>query len=118
MPKKKLASIAGVAPLPEEGFLRETPTALTLTERQELRAFYGSELWKKVWRNALTLAPSSNIPDGNPQLTGILANNRFHQMQGWEKFRRALADQIQEAPQRPPRPVDDYSQPLEIEPKK
>lgn len=118
MPKKKVAPNAGVAPLPEEGFLREVTAPLNLEERAALRAFFASDLWKKVWKNALAHQPKPVVASNNPQLTGILANNAFHVMQGWELCRASLAAQVEAQVPRPPRPADNYPSPLEIEPKK
>lgn len=117
MPKKG-ASIARVAPLPEEGFLREPAIPLNLEERQQLRAIFGSPLWQKVWRNALTQAPSCLVSGLDTELGGVVANNQIHRMQGWDKFRLALVAQIEDRVPRPPRPPDNYPNPLEIDPKK
>ncbi len=118
MPKKTGALPANIAHLPEEGFLREPAAPLSLEERQQLRAFFGSPLWQKVWRNALTQAPNSVVPEGNPAFTSIHANNRLYQMQGWDKFRLALLAQIEDKIPRPPRPPENYPNPLEIQTKK
>ncbi len=118
MPKKTGALPANIAHLPEEEFLREPASPLSLEERQQLRAFFASPLWHKVWRNALTQAPSPTVPDGNPQFTSILATNRLHQIQGWNHFRNALLAQIEDKIPRPPRPPENYPNPLEIQTKK
>lgn len=107
MPKKG-ASIAGVAPLPEEGFLREVSEPLNLDERKALRELFASALWKKVWKNAQLGAPSCLLLGLDGALGGVIANNRIHQMQGWELFKAALAKQVMDPVPRAPRPVDNY----------
>lgn len=116
MPKKKSALIAGVAPLPEEGFLREAYNPLTLEERQELRTIFSSPLWRKVWHNAQLGSPPSLVPGLDTALGGVIANNQIHRKQGWELFSAALASQVVEKVQRAPRPADSYDKPLEIQP--
>lgn len=118
MAKTRGAQKLGVAPLPEEGFLREGSISLSLTERQQLRGFFASDLWKKVWHNAQLGAPSVIAPGLDGPLAGTIASNRLHQMQGWELFKAALASQIEERVLRPGRPPDNYAKPLEIEPAK
>lgn len=113
MPRKG-AKIAGVAPLPGDEFLRVSESPLTLDERQALRAIFQSPLWQKVWRNALSGKPVAYVHPNNPQFTGILANNQFHVMQGWELFRKALESQIADKIPKPSPPKEDYSKPLEI----
>lgn len=115
MPKKRSAPIARVAPLPEEGFLREPTSPLSLEERAALRAFFNSALWKKVWANAMAGAPPSTPTGLDGPMGGVIANNRLHQMQGWELLKAALASQVEERIPRASRPPDNYPKSLEID---
>ena len=115
MPKKKGAKIVGVATLPEEGFLREPAQPLSLEERKQLRAFFASDLWKKVWRNALTQAPGCALTGLDTALGGVIASNQIHRQQGWEKFRLALLAQIEDKVPRPPRPPENYPEELKVD---
>jgi len=112
MPKKN-----PTVSLPDEEFLREASVPLSLEERAALRAFFVSDLWKKVWKNALIQYPSCVVSEANPTLTGILANNQMHRQQGWKKLRDALASQVEAQIPRAPRPADNFPNPLEIEPR-
>lgn len=111
---KRGAPIAGVAPLPGDGFLRETVNPLTLDERVALRSFLGSDLWKKVWRNAQVSAPGPMTGNLNSELGSKIANNRLHEMRGWEMLRAAIAVQIQDPVVKKVAVPENYPEGLEI----
>lgn len=76
---------------------------LTLPERIRLREIINDPVFNKVIRNAHCKKPTTG-----PEGVGIhvktdsllIANNRLHQLQGWEMFEAALFSQAEEKVQR------------------
>jgi hypothetical protein len=115
MPKTG-APIAGVAPLPGDGFLRELAIPLNVDERRALREMFTSSVFQKAWKNALTVSPSALV-DGavlDSVLGSVKAVNRLHEIRGWEMFRAALAIQVMDKPLPKSRVPENYPEGLEI----
>jgi hypothetical protein len=78
--------------------------ALTLEERVKFREFIVSPLFRKVIRNAFTKRPGV-VPKGTGtavlEHSQLIANNRLHQIQGWEMFEAAFFSQAETIIERP-----------------
>jgi hypothetical protein len=77
-----------------------TYVPLDIKEREKLRGIISDPVFQKAIRNAHAKKPSVN-PTGtgisaNPQCEQI-ANNRLHQLQGWEMLEAAIFAQAEEA---------------------
>ncbi len=100
MPKKKLKSAPPPAYIRPTNFPIYTYTPLNLEERKALRSILLSDVFKKALQNAFAKKPSVHVQgtgvfklDPN---SSVLANNRLHQIQGWEMFEAALFMQAEE----------------------
>ena len=74
-------------------------TELTEAERQWFRKTYAEPTFQKILRNAWARKPNTHpigtgvhLTDHNAQM---VANNRLHQLQGWEMFEGALFSQLE-----------------------
>lgn len=105
--KKQLKLKVDVARPPEE-ILRDPVIPLTLEQRVELRAVFKSDAFKRIWSNAKSLAPGPMTGDLNTALGGIIANNRLHEMRGWQMFEAALIKQLGDPVLRAPRPQETF----------
>lgn len=111
MPRQK--GLKGVELVPQqiEEVLRPPAVPLSLEEREELRRVLGTPLMRKVWNNVRTFRPNSGLSKAelNSELGGVFANNRLHEMRGWDAFETAFILQAheQKAPARTPVP-DNY----------
>jgi len=94
--KKTLAKPTYERPL---AFPVYTYMPLDLKEREKLRGIISDPVFQKVIRNA-----HSKKPGVNPSGTGVaptercelIANNRLHQLQGWEMLEAAIFAQAEE----------------------
>jgi hypothetical protein len=108
MPRQKGAK-AGVAPREvEDTIIREEPLVLTLEDRTALRTFFASAAFRKALHNARLSRPPVTAPGLDSALGGIVANNRLHQMQGWQMFEAALGRQVEDPKAPAPKAPDDY----------
>lgn len=107
MPRKKRL-IAEMAPPPEVSILREPPLILTLEDRIALRAQFASSAFKKALHNARLQKPGAFTPGLNGPLGATIANNKLHEIRGWEMFEAALAVQIADPALPKAKIVDDY----------
>lgn len=114
MTKKASASKAEVAPLPEEP-LRDSVTPLSLDERVALRAIFKNPVFVRAWKNAQCLRPSCLIAAESADMTlngphgREIANNRLHEMRGWEMATAALLKQCNDPVLRAPVSTETYS---------
>ncbi len=92
MPRKR-SLIAPVAPAPEENLLRDPVTPLSLDERTALRLALKSPGFQKALRNIRHQKPSPFTAELNTTLGSTIANNRLHEIRGWEMFEVALGKQ-------------------------
>lgn len=94
MPSRKglKATVAVLVPQQIEEILRPPPVPLSLEEREELRRLFSTPLMRKVWNNVRGFRPNSGLPKAelNSALGGVFANNRLHEMRGWDAFETAF----------------------------
>jgi len=107
MPRKRPLKV-GVVLQPEDTLLREPPVPLTLEERRVFREAINSTAFKKALRNIRLAKPSAFTKDLNGPLGGTIANNRLHQIQGWEAFETALGMQALDKAPQTARPKESY----------
>lgn len=77
-----------------------TYVPLDLKEREQLRKIISDPVFQKVIRNAHAKKPDVNPPNSGTYASEFslqIANNRLHQLQGWEMFEAALFRQAEEA---------------------
>lgn len=110
MPKKKALN-PEVAHRAEAGLLPEAKTLLTLDERNALKATFTSAGFKKLLQNVRLKKPSAFTPHLNEALGAQVANNRLHEIRGWELFEAALWVEIQDPGIRKTAPVENYQEP-------
>lgn len=81
------------------------PIELSVIERRDLRIMLNSPLFVKAWTLAHTLKPSPARADRayEGQFGQQIANNKLHQILGWEMFAAALTNLVNE----PKQPVKD-----------
>lgn len=103
MAKPKGLKGAGLVPQQIEEILRPPPVPLSLEERVELRAWLSTPLARKVWNNVRSFRPNSGLPKAelNSALGGVFANNRLHEMRGWDAFETAFILQAHD-----PKPIN------------
>jgi hypothetical protein len=95
-PQKELTPYKYETPLPFPVF---TEVPLVLEERERLRVLFSDPVFQKALRNA-----HARMPDKNPPGIGVvptehallIANNRLHELRGWEMFQGALFMQAEE----------------------
>jgi len=76
-----------------------TYTALDYNEREKLRGIISDPVFQKAIRNAHAKKPSVNPTGTGMAPTAqceLIANNRLHQLQGWEMLEAALFAQAEE----------------------
>jgi hypothetical protein len=100
-------------PMPFPVFVYEK---LTLEERQKLRQIIVDPVFTKALRNAHAKKPSTGPSgtgvSGTTEHSMLIANNRLHQLQGWEMFEAALFAQAEEGFARTStQPKETYSEP-------
>ncbi len=91
---KKATLKVRVTPEPADEVLRESEIPLTLDERVALKAAFQSSGFRRAWKNAQLKKPSVITGDLNTALGHVIANNRLHEIRGWEMFTAALLMQI------------------------
>lgn len=93
-PKPKPIAL-GTQSREETGPAIPSPVPLTVEERVELREIFNKPAYRKAFTNARLKKPSAFAPQDalNGEHGGQVANNRLHQIQGWEMFEVALAIQ-------------------------
>ena len=65
-----------------------------LEERQKLIGMFNDAAFQKAWHNAEMCKPTL-FPEGlDGEHGGQIANNRLHQLQGWEMHKIALLRQV------------------------
>lgn len=84
----------------EEAFLREPAVPLSHEDRTALRAMYESKAFKRAWANVKFGKPSAFPSELNGALGAIIANNRLHEIRGWELLEAALIRELNE-----PKPI-------------
>jgi hypothetical protein len=107
MPRKKSLN-PPLAKEAEDTILREPPIPLTLEDRIALRAAFTSSWFKKALHNARLCKPGANVRELNTALGSVIANNRLHEIRGWEMFEAALALQVADPALPKVKIVDDY----------
>ncbi len=109
MPRKRPLKLP-VALEGEENLLRDLPVPLSLEERQAFRAAIKIPAFQKALRNIRLGKPSVFI--GKAELNGALgsvsANNRLHEIRGWEMFEAALGTQGLDPVLTPPKAKEKY----------
>lgn len=76
-----------------------TVAPLVLSERERLRQIFADPVFQKALRNAHACMPNKNpvgigVAPGKKSL--LIANNRLHELRGWEMFEGALFMQAEE----------------------
>lgn len=94
MPKKSRLNVELADHQQREHFLPPVYLEYTPEERGELRKFFESPLWKKTLSNVRTARPPLFVGGTETPLGNQIANNRLHQLQGWQLFEVALARSI------------------------
>jgi hypothetical protein len=88
---------------------------LSLDERKALRAILASDVFKKALQNAHAKKPGVHVEGTGvfkvTELSPMLANNRLHQLQGWEMFEAALFMQAEETMPRQAVQIQEQYQP-------
>lgn len=89
---------------------------LVLKEREALLAFLNGDLFQKVLANAALVKPGTMfvgagtsvhaVKDAN--LAALMANNRLHEIRGWEMFEGAIFSQAEEQKAPKPRVEETY----------
>jgi hypothetical protein len=74
---------------------------LEYPERQKLLGMLNDPVFIQAWQNAEGSKPNAFPAGTDGELGGVIANNRLHQIQGWEMFKAALLKQVIDP--RPPR---------------
>lgn len=69
---------------------------IVMEERNELAAMFANPVFVKAFRNAKSLRPSLWHGQFGGQFGQQGANNRLHELRGWEAFEIALLAQAQE----------------------
>lgn len=98
MPRKKKST----EPLTvSEAAATVKPTELSVVERRDLRIMLNSPLFVKAWALAHSLKPSPARADRayEGQFGQQIANNKLHQILGWEMFAAALTSLVNEPKQ-------------------
>lgn len=90
MPPRKPALKASPLVQEAEVLLREPTVPLNLEEREAFRAAIKSPAFQKALRNIRNLRPSVFTHELNSALGATVANNRLHEIRGWELFEAAL----------------------------
>lgn len=97
MPKTPKPKAFGVGTRTDEntGPTIPAPVPLSHEERVKLRELFADPVYRKAFSNARLMRPSAfaHSEGLNGALGGQIANNRLHQIQGWEMFEAALAKQ-------------------------
>lgn len=110
MPRKRPLN-PPVAPVAEEVSLREAVVPLSLEEREAFRAAIKSPAFQKALRNIRNQRPSVFTHELNTALGTTIANNRLHELRGWELYETALwkqsLDPVINAPQAREKYVDE-----------
>lgn len=98
----------------DQKLVLEPAVPFSYEERVELRRVFESKAFKKALLNCRHGKPSADIPFSvlNSAIGGIVANNRLHEIRGWEKFERELARQANDPAAKLTVPVDDYRTPV------
>lgn len=107
MPSKRALKVR-VVPEPAESILREPKIQLSLEERAALRAMFNHPAYVKAWRNAQHSKPGAFPGDLNTPLGSVIANNRLHEIRGWEMFAAALQREVVDPVMKKPTAPDDY----------
>lgn len=88
---RKAPLVARVAPGSEGTILREPKIPLTFEQRIELREIFTKKTaYIRAWNNAQHCKPSAFTGELNTALGSVVANNRLHEIRGWELFEAAL----------------------------
>ncbi len=96
MPRSKPALKASPLVQEAEVQLREPSIPLSLEEREAFRAAIKSPAFQKALRNIRNQRPSVFTHELNSALGASIANNRLHEIRGWELFEGALWKQSQD----------------------
>lgn len=86
---------------------------LSHDERVELRGIFNNPVYRKAFSNARLMKPSAfaGSESLNGALGGQIANNRLHQIQGWEAFEAALYLQTLDPKPKPEPLKENYADP-------
>ncbi len=107
MPRKSKLQTP-VAPEAEENLLRAPIRPLSFEERSVLRLALKSTAFQQALRNIRNEKPSVFAPSLNDERGAQFANNRIHQIQGWEMFEVALGKQALDPQLIAPRPKENF----------
>jgi hypothetical protein len=105
---RKTALIPPVAPVAEEKLLRDAPVNLTLDERTAFRAALASPGFQKALKNIRHGKPSVFTGELNSPQGAVIANNRLHEIRGWEMFEAALGAQAIDPVLKPARAREEF----------
>lgn len=109
--KKSPPKQVEVAPrIESEGAVVPQVLPLSFEEREELKSLLAKPVMRKAWANAEVMKPSPFVDarELNGALGGRCANNRLHQIQGWELFKAAIVKQTIDPRPRPQPVRDEY----------
>jgi hypothetical protein len=93
------------------------PLPLTLVEREKVRGFLADPAMGRALEFIQTMRPSAFVVNDSAGMGGAVkdpaasmasANNRLHEMRGWDQYENALFASVQEAKPRPEMPVENY----------
>src|SRR6185503_19631118 len=87
----------------DETLVMDTLAPLAFEDRVELRKIFALPVFRRALKNCRHDKPSTKISRTtlDSALGAIAANNRLHQMRGWEMFEEALfAQTLDPAPKR------------------
>lgn len=105
---RKAALKPGLTLPAEETILREPKIQLSLEERGALRVIFKHPAYLKAWKNAQHSKPGVFTADLNTPLGSIIANNRLHEIRGWELLEAALQRQIVDPVLKKPTAPDNF----------
>lgn len=91
-----------------EPILRAPRVQLSLEERTALRAVFATPAYVKAWNNAQHAKPGAFPVELNSALGAVIANNRLHEIRGWEMCVAALHREIIDPVLKKPTAPDNY----------
>ncbi len=110
MPRKPALKASPLVQEAEETLLRELPVPLSLEERQAFRVALKSPAFQKALRNIRLEKPSVHMTRDalNGTQGAVIANNKLHEIRGWEMFEAALGKQGLDPVITPAKPKEKY----------
>lgn len=108
MPKQKALKASPLVQEAEATVVLQVEIPLTLEERTALRAALTSAYFKKALHNARLSAPSVFTGGLNGPLGATIANNRLHEIRGWQAFEAAIGRQVADPKLKPKVAEENY----------